>query len=128
MYEQVQVRFVINPRWDISNPANPVNSRLRSRASSFQASLVEQVIHLGLAHEVVQTVFCCKRTNAGLMMSNTAGSAKPQPSPPHEAIRALLRSGRNDEAIVQLCALQITQPNDLVAKELLFDAFFQKRD
>jgi uncharacterized protein HemY len=76
----------------------------------------------------VQTVFCCKRIDAGLMMSNTSGSAKPQPSPPHESIRALLRTGRNDEAIVQLCALQITQPNDLVAKELLFDAFFQKRD
>src|SRR3984893_15599374 len=63
-----------------------------------------------------------------MMMSNTPGSAKPQPPPPHESSRALLRAGRNDEAIVQLCALQITQPNDLVAKELLFDAFFQKRD
>jgi hypothetical protein len=76
----------------------------------------------------VQIVFCCKRIDAGLMMSNTSSSAKPRPSPPHESIRALLRTGRNDEAIVQLCALQITQPNDLVAKELLFDAFFQKRD
>ena len=46
----------------------------------------------------------------------------------HESIRALLRAGRNDEAIVHLCAIHITKPNDLVAKELLFDAFFQKRD
>jgi len=61
-------------------------------------------------------------------MSNVAGSTNPQPAPQHESIRALLRTGRNDEAIVQLCAIHITQPNDLLAKELLFDAFFQKRD
>jgi hypothetical protein len=29
---------------------------------------------------------------------------------------------------VQLCAIRITRPDDLVAKELLFDAFFQKHD
>jgi predicted Zn-dependent protease len=52
----------------------------------------------------------------------------PQPANPHDAIRALLRAGRNDEAIVQLCGIHVTQPDDLVAKELLFDAFFQKRD
>jgi hypothetical protein len=46
----------------------------------------------------------------------------------HDPIRALLRAGRNDEATVRLCAINITQPDDLVAKELLFDAFFQKRD
>jgi hypothetical protein len=61
-------------------------------------------------------------------MSKIAGGANPQPAPQHESIRALLRAGRNDEAIVQLCAIHIAQPNDLVAKELLFDAFFQKRD
>jgi tetratricopeptide (TPR) repeat protein len=76
----------------------------------------------------VQTVFCGKRANAEWMMSNLAGNVNPQPASQHEAIRALLRTGRNDEAIVQLCAIQITQPDDLVAKELLFDAFFQKRD
>jgi len=76
----------------------------------------------------VQTVFCRKRTNAELLMSNVAGGANPQPAPPHASIRALLRAGRNDEAIVQLCAIHVTQPYDLVAKELLFDAFFQKRD
>ena len=62
------------------------------------------------------------------MTSNAAGSTIPQAPPRHEAIRALLRTGRNDEAIVQLCAIHITQPDDLAARELLFDAFFQKRD
>src|SRR5580704_8356633 len=46
----------------------------------------------------------------------------------HDPIRALLRAGKNDEAIVRLCAIVVTQPDDLNAKELLFDAFFQKRD
>ena len=51
-----------------------------------------------------------------------------QAAPRHDAIRVLLRAGRNDEAIVQLCAIIVTRPDDLEAKELLFDAFFQKRD
>jgi len=38
---------------------------------------------------------------------------------PYDTIRALFRAGRNDEAIV------VTQPDDLVAKELLFDEFYQ---
>ena len=46
----------------------------------------------------------------------------------HEPIRALLRAGHNDAAIVQLCAVIVTDPADLVARELLFDAFFQKRE
>jgi hypothetical protein len=46
----------------------------------------------------------------------------------YEPIRALLRAGMNDQAIVQLCAIVVTRPDDLVAKEMLFDAFFQKRD
>ena len=61
-------------------------------------------------------------------MSTIAGGANPQPAPQHASIRALLRAGRNDEAIVQLCAIHVAHPYDLVAKELLFDAFFQKRD
>ena len=44
---------------------------------------------------------------------------------PYNPIRALLRAGKNDEAIVKLCALTVTRPDDLVARELLFDAFFQ---
>jgi len=64
------------------------------------------------------------------MTSDAAGAATPQPAPalPHEPIRALLRAGKNDEAIVRLCAIVVTRPDDLDAKELLFDAFFQKRD
>jgi tetratricopeptide (TPR) repeat protein len=54
--------------------------------------------------------------------------AAPQQTDPYAGLRALLRAGRNDEAIVRLCALTVTRPDDLVAKELLFDAFFQKRD
>ena len=45
-----------------------------------------------------------------------------------EPIRALLRAGKNDEAIVKLCALFVIRPDDIAVKELLFDAFFQKRD
>jgi tetratricopeptide (TPR) repeat protein len=47
---------------------------------------------------------------------------------PHEEIRALLRAGKNDEAIARLCAIIVTRPDDLNAKELLFDAFFQSRN
>jgi hypothetical protein len=62
--------------------------------------------------------------------SDAAGATTPQPvsTPPHEPIRALLRAGKNDEAIVRLAGIVVTQPDDLDAKELLFDAFFQKRD
>jgi tetratricopeptide (TPR) repeat protein len=64
------------------------------------------------------------------MTADAAGATTPQPAPapPHEPIRALLRAGKNDEAIVRLAAIVVTQPDDLDAKELLFDAFFQKRD
>jgi hypothetical protein len=61
-------------------------------------------------------------------MSDAAGGTKPQPAGQHDAIRVLLRAGRNDEAIVRLCAVTITQPDDIEARELLFDALFQKRD
>jgi tetratricopeptide (TPR) repeat protein len=61
-------------------------------------------------------------------MPNVVNDTKaPQPVP-YEDIRALLRAGRNDEAIVQLCAITTLRPNDRNAKELLFDAFYQKRD
>lgn len=61
---------------------------------------------------------------------NESGS---EPSPPlapqlHDSIRTLLRTGKNDEAIVKLCATIVTRPDDLVAKEMLFDAFYQKRE
>jgi hypothetical protein len=61
-------------------------------------------------------------------MSTSLSGTLPQPAGRYDSIRALLRAGKNDEAIVQLCAMTVSRPDDLVAKELLFDAFFQKRD
>ena len=62
------------------------------------------------------------------MIPGTDGKMAPRPARPHDAIRLLLRAGKNDEAIARLCGLVITGPQDWEAKELLFDAFFQKRD
>jgi tetratricopeptide (TPR) repeat protein len=53
----------------------------------------------------------------------------PQVAPSlYDHIRALLRAGKNDAAIVRLSAILAIRPDDPIAKELLFDAFFQKRD
>ena len=62
-------------------------------------------------------------------MSTTPAGTQSHPPPlPHADIRALLRAGKNDEAIVRLCAITVVNPRDLDAKELLFDAFFQNRN
>ena len=62
-------------------------------------------------------------------MSNAASETPPQVATQvYDHISALLRAGKNDEAIVKLSAIGAIRPDDLVAKELLFDAFFQKRD
>ena len=61
-------------------------------------------------------------------MPDPLSGTLPQPAGRYDLIRTLLRAGKNDEAIVQLCAITVTRPDDLVARELLFDAFFQKRD
>jgi tetratricopeptide (TPR) repeat protein len=62
-------------------------------------------------------------------MSNVASGPPPRVAPQvYDAIRALLRADKNDEAIVKLCAIAVILPDDLDTKELLFDAFFQKRD
>jgi tetratricopeptide (TPR) repeat protein len=61
-------------------------------------------------------------------MSNLDAAATPARTGLHDPIRLLLRAGRNDEAIVRLCAISLTRPDDQEARELLFDAFFQKRD
>jgi tetratricopeptide (TPR) repeat protein len=58
----------------------------------------------------------------------TAVAPTPSQTQAYDAIRALLRAGKNDEAIVRASSIAIARPDDLVAKELLFDAFFQKRD
>jgi len=60
--------------------------------------------------------------------SGPAPAVAPREPQRHNDVRALLRAGKNDDAIVKLCAAIITDPNDLAARELLFDAFFQKRD
>jgi tetratricopeptide (TPR) repeat protein len=60
-------------------------------------------------------------------MSNLADGSIAKSPDLHEPIRALLRAGKNDEAIVQLCAIGITSPDDFIARELLLDAFYQKR-
>src|ERR1700731_4706316 len=64
------------------------------------------------------------------MTSDVAGATTPQPAaaPTHDPTRALLRAGKNDDAILRLAAIVVTRPDDLDAKELFFDAFFQKRD
>jgi len=61
-------------------------------------------------------------------MPNTASGTAARPASQYEDIRALLRAGRNDEAIVRLCAIGIVRPDDPEARGLLFDAFYQKRD
>jgi tetratricopeptide (TPR) repeat protein len=62
-------------------------------------------------------------------MAKVAGGAPPKVAPQlYDHIRALLRAGKNDEAIVRACAVAVIRPDDLIAKELLFDGYFQKRD
>jgi len=62
-------------------------------------------------------------------MSNPASGTVQRVAPAvYDHIRALLRAGKNDEAIARACAVAVLRPDDLAAKELLFDAFFQKRD
>ena len=62
-------------------------------------------------------------------MSNPAGGSVPKVAPQvYDHIRALLRAGKNDEAIVKSCAIAVIRPDDLIARELLFDGYFQKRD
>lgn len=62
-------------------------------------------------------------------MAETIGGTVPEAAaPPYEDIRVLLRAGNNEAAIARLCALVVVKPDDFVAKELLFDAFFQSRN
>ena len=62
-------------------------------------------------------------------MSITASGAPLKVAPQvYDQIRALLRAGKNDAAIARACAVAVIRPDDPIAKELLFDGFFQKRD
>src|SRR5690349_21785489 len=56
----------------------------------------------------------------------TTGQIKLAPQP-HAPIRQLLNAGRNDEAISRLKPILAAKPDDLAARELMFDAHFQKR-
>jgi len=72
-------------------------------------------------------------TDAATSRAATAGTGEPPGAPavadqPYAEIRALLRAGRNDEAIGRLCRAIVIAPGDLAAKQILFDAFYQKRD
>jgi protein involved in temperature-dependent protein secretion len=49
------------------------------------------------------------------------------PHEPHQPIQQLLRSGRNDEAVALLAPIVASKPDDLAARELMFDAQFQRR-
>jgi len=63
------------------------------------------------------------------MMSDIANGPALKVAPQvYDNIRALLRTGKNDEAIAKSCAVVVLRPDDLIAKELLFDGFFQKRE
>ncbi len=59
------------------------------------------------------------------LASGTAQRVAPEV---YDHIRALLQAGKNDEAIVKSCAVAVIRPDDLIAKELLFEAFYEKRD
>jgi tetratricopeptide (TPR) repeat protein len=62
-------------------------------------------------------------------MSDPKRLAPPQVAPQlYDHIRALLRAGKNEQAIARACAITVILPDDLLAKELLFNGFFQKRD
>ena len=62
------------------------------------------------------------------MAKTISGSLPRAAALPHEDIRVLLRAGKNEAAIARLCAILVVHPDDLIAKELLFDAFFQSRN
>jgi tetratricopeptide (TPR) repeat protein len=50
------------------------------------------------------------------------------PQDPYVPIRQLLHAGRNDEAIARLQQMLAAEPGDVAARELLFDAQFQRRN
>ena len=52
-------------------------------------------------------------------MPDAASAPPPQVAPQlYDHIRALLRAGKNDEAIVRLCAILVLRADDLVTKEI----------
>src|ERR1700744_1311141 len=62
-------------------------------------------------------------------MTSVERGAAPRVAPQvYDGLRALLLAGKHDDAIVRLCAISTIRPDDLVARELLFDNFFQKHD
>ena len=55
------------------------------------------------------------------------GRLEPPPQP-HAAIRQMLREGRNNEAVARLKDILAAAPGDVPARELMFDAQFQRRN
>jgi tetratricopeptide (TPR) repeat protein len=58
----------------------------------------------------------------------SSGKIKLAAPPPHAPIRHLLTASRNDEAIARVAPILAEKPDDLAARELMFDAQFQRRD
>ena len=91
---------------------------MRGNLRCFFVARAAQVIHCAYTDPTIDSCRTPPRDRRG----------RTRKTDPYAALRTMLRAGKNDEAIVRLCALTVTRPDDLVAKELLFDAFFQKRD
>src|SRR5688500_1876311 len=60
------------------------------------------------------------------MTVRSSGTA-PLPHQPYQRMQQLLRAGRNDEAVALLGPVLELNPGDMAARELMFDAHFQRR-
>ena len=100
----------------VTGRSRPANSKKRA-ISQIRSPCILALHRISCKHFLLPAGDCG-------VMSEAGGETIAHPADRHESIRTLLRAGRNDEAIVRLCAIHITRPSDLVARELLFDAYF----